>query len=534
MVYLTQGVVQTQSVIHPKENEAKTALQKNLMLIELSKDMGNVKLQVENSAEMRLNNYLVTDRTCPRIYQLYLTVLNTVCNLFSVDTQMGQRYPLFIVQDYEIKAETFGSDKNGYYIQITTGAVSSLTDAELRALLGQAVAHIRAGHVQFIELLRLLKLGMLRIPIVGGIVSNKVWSAFAHWQLYSDYTADRVGAVCAGSIEASLSLLQKQIGCDGMGETPYDIVYRSKCKEELSPTGIYFVWIMQQIPACNAIGRMRELINWSREKLFKSKFPYMYYCAKHDMGETVNDQEEKELVRLHAEASAGNVNAIAHLGECYLRNAKGLPVSIPLGLSMTQYAAKHGNGPAIYLLWAASSVGIPGTNYSPALKRQFELACKSRCSWGEKEFTNAHPKKRMKNLDDIVRKIYNDSSVYTVNETMIGAPIEDGGIQVLRDCFLLEADEPIIAYECYRVVDNYCGSVISEKGIYCIPAGKVFPQVVDWLTLKSETMEAAYQGDEFYLFSGKSRIYQFHDNSEELEGTIGELMVYIKSLLSPN
>lgn len=534
MVYFSQGVIQTKSVIHPNEEEAQTALQKNRLLIALSNDVGNIKLKVEDSAEMRLNNYLVTERTFPRLYHLYVTVLETVGNLFSVDSAIGQKYPLFVVQDYEIKTNVFGSDKDGYYIQVTTGAVSHLDDAELRALLGQAVAHIRAGHVQFIELLRLLKQGMLNIPVVGGLASNALWSTFAHWQLYSDYTADRVGAVCAGSINAALSLLQKQIGGDGLGETPYDLIRCGYGSESLSPTGIYFVWMMQQTPVCNSIGRMRELVKWSQEPYFKEKYPYMYYCSKAAIGDGSSNSREQELLKLHAEASEGNVDSIACLGECYLRGAKGLPGSLPLGLSMVQYAAKRGNGAAIYLLWAASSSGIPGTNYSPVLKRQLELACSSRCPFGKADFKHTEPKTRIKNIDGIVKKIYSNNSVYTVNESNVGAPIDDAEIQVLRDYFLLEATEPIIAYECYRIAEHYYGTVLTDKGVYCIPEGKLFPQIIDWSYMKKESMDAGYQGDGFYLFSGKSKIYQFRDGSEELEDTIAELIVYIKTLLSPN
>ena len=219
MPEINQGVFRTEFLTHPMEEQARGVLQESIAIDGLAKDIANLKLKVTDSAQMRLGDYLVTEITAPRIYRQYRLVLASVGDMYSSSTADNQVYPLYITFDYAIRSEVHGSDKDGYMIRITSGAAEALNNDELRALLGQAVGHIRAGHVQFIEMLNVIRSQFDKIPVLGKLIGSKMWSAFVHWQFYSNYTADRIGAACAGSIQAVLTLLCKQIGALLPGRT---------------------------------------------------------------------------------------------------------------------------------------------------------------------------------------------------------------------------------------------------------------------------------------------------------------------------
>lgn len=527
MPLFNQGIVQTVMLVHPKEREAQGALQKSNVVTGLAKDIAALKLKIDSHAEMRMRNFLATEKTAPRLFRQYRMALQSVGNLYSTDVSDNQVYPIFITREYDIRADVFGSEKNGYMIRLTSGAIESLNDAELRALLGQAIGHIRMGHVQFIEMLRVLRGGLNRIPVLGQLVGNQMWVNFCHWQFYSDYTADRIGAVCAGSIEAVLSLLCKQIGALLPGRTPYMVMEQRPAG--MPDANLYLVWIAQSMPVFNAIGRMHELTAWSREESFKKQLPYMYYSARAARNEPPVDAQDDRLLKLHASAERGNLQAIAQLGECYLRGFEGLPGKAQLGLSMTRYAALRGVGGSMYLLHLCAESGMDGAKYPPELSRQLLRAAASRMDVGEAgDALDKRPV--LFGLENIVRSLSDGDIRFTVREDAPGQPIETDSARQIRDIFLLEAGEPVIAYEVYRYGDLYCGTVITPYGIYGRMQDREMPFFVSWRTLSDREFCMMNHDHRQYLYCGKRRLYRV---GHELEHSLGEVLVAIKSALSP-
>lgn len=528
MADFPQGIFLTQLFIHPQEKEAQGLLQNNSIITGLAKDTANLKMKLSDAAEMRLNDYLVTESTAPRIHRQYKRVLETLHDGFSVDQKIIQEYPLFITQEHDIKADVFGSEANGYMISISSGAVEDLTDAELRALLGQAVGHIRAGHVPIMELLRVFQGGFDQIPVFGKLAGDKLWSMFSHWMYYSEYTADRAGALCAGSIEAALSLLCKQIGATLPGQTPYSVMQQPV--HGMPEAGIYLVWIARSMPVFNAVGRMRELEEWSKTKEFRRECPYMYYCAQAARGEHFSDQQQEALMNLHSKAAADDLDAIAKLGSCYLQGLNGLPANKTLGLSMTRFAALHGCGEAMYLLYLCSEVKMEGAVFSSDVSKQLLRAAASRTNQAANAARGLKKKSRVSGLDALIRNFYSDECRCVVCPTAPGDPIDDTDLSDLRDDFLMEAGEPVLAYETFRCEGEYYGTALTPFGLYGRMPGQTMPFAVSWEALKDSEVFAKKFKHKNYLYCGKRRIYRIAD---ELENTLGELIVRIKSALCP-
>ena len=83
MADFPQGIFLTQLFIHPQEKEAQGLLQNNSIIAGLAKDTANLKMKLSDAAEMRLNDYLVTESTAPRIHRQYKRVLETLHDSFS-------------------------------------------------------------------------------------------------------------------------------------------------------------------------------------------------------------------------------------------------------------------------------------------------------------------------------------------------------------------------------------------------------------------------------------------------------------------
>lgn len=528
MADFPQGMFFTRMFIHPQEKEAQGLLQHSSVLEGLAKDTASLKLALGDAAEMRLNDYLVTERTAPRVYRQYRRVMETLHDGRSVDQEMRQEYPLFVTQEYDIKAEVFGSEAKGYMISISSGALEQLTDAELRALLGQAVGHIRAGHVPVMELLRVLQGGLDQIPVLGKLAGDKLWSMFSHWMYYSEYTADRAGALCAGSIGAVLSLLCKQIGATLPGQTPYTVMQQPACG--MPEAGIYLVWIARSMPVFNAVGRMRELEAWSKTEAFKRACPYMYYCAQAARGGRFSDQQQEFLAQLHSRAAADDLEAIAKLGAWYLQGINGLPANKTLGLSMTQFAALHGCGEAMYLLYLCSEVKMEGAIFASDVSTQLLRAAASRTGQAADAASGLKKKSRLGGLNALIRNFYSDECRCMVCLASPGEPIGENDLSGLRDDFLLEAGEPVLACETFRWEGEYYGTALTPYGLYGRMPGQTMPFAVSWEALKGSEVFAKKFKHKTYLYCGKRRIYRIAD---ELDHTLGELIVQIKAALSP-
>ena len=80
-----------------------------------------------------------------------------------------------------------------YAIVISAQYVEHYRDDELRFLIGRELGHIASGHTRFTSLMS-----------SNGRENGIIATAFGAWLRKIDYTADRVGLLCCGSLEAAL------------------------------------------------------------------------------------------------------------------------------------------------------------------------------------------------------------------------------------------------------------------------------------------------------------------------------------------
>jgi Zn-dependent protease with chaperone function/uncharacterized RDD family membrane protein YckC len=80
-----------------------------------------------------------------------------------------------------------------YAIVLSAQFVEQFRDDELRFLIGRELGHIASGHTRFTSLLS-----------SNGRENGVIAIAFGAWLRTIDYTADRVGLLCCGSLEAAM------------------------------------------------------------------------------------------------------------------------------------------------------------------------------------------------------------------------------------------------------------------------------------------------------------------------------------------
>jgi uncharacterized RDD family membrane protein YckC len=80
-----------------------------------------------------------------------------------------------------------------YAIVLSAQYVEHFGEDELRFLIGRELGHVAAGHTRFTSLLS-----------ANGRETGVIALAFGAWLRRIDYTADRVGLLCCGSLEAAI------------------------------------------------------------------------------------------------------------------------------------------------------------------------------------------------------------------------------------------------------------------------------------------------------------------------------------------
>jgi Zn-dependent protease with chaperone function/uncharacterized RDD family membrane protein YckC len=104
--------------------------------------------------------------------------------------RMRMPTPHVFVRDDPVVAIGIGEP---YAIVLSAQYVEHFGEDELRFLIGRELGHIAAGHTRFTSLLS-----------ANGRETGVIALAFGAWLRRIDYTADRVGLLCCGSLDAAI------------------------------------------------------------------------------------------------------------------------------------------------------------------------------------------------------------------------------------------------------------------------------------------------------------------------------------------
>ena len=488
-------------LIHPAEKEAEHECQKNSIYDWLARENAAWKNRTGERAEALLHYCPVTSKTVPRLNRLYNKVLKCL--------DCEEHYPLFLEWEYEIQAKVTGSNEDGYIIILSSESLEELEDAELTALLGQAVGQIKAGHSQNLRMIDLMRTGLSKLPFVGETIEKSFWSSFADWIIAAQFTTDRFALQACGSERAVASLLLKQ---NGLTSFDMDNVLNQHVKKS-SKQGVYFFWLVHSLKHFGAIERIQELRRWIRSEKFRKDYPGFYYHLRLEN----DDGEISTEMNLHRAVAKDNVDAMIELAQLYMKGNENLSRSFFMVTELSKSASFFGNAKAMYLfascLEKSDNVdkNIIQRLYEASLSRDFEQARKK------------VPESIASEKNIFLEEVCNTFTTTYNNQTTCKLEFTESIARKVCNAFWMNKDEKIFALEIFSKTDgSLFGTAITASGIFGRLSEKFLPFFISWSKLKN----AAIQRKNNFLMCDDIKICRAES---KLKGTIGELIVRLAS-----
>lgn len=97
------------------------------------------------------------------------------------------------------------------YIMIGYRVLSELNDNEILFLLGHELGHVVIGHLNYHMVCGLIKTKRMFSFPFGSMIIDEIMEEYNAWRRDSEYTADRAGLICCGSIDGVNSLIVKTV-----------------------------------------------------------------------------------------------------------------------------------------------------------------------------------------------------------------------------------------------------------------------------------------------------------------------------------
>lgn len=508
------------TIMHPQEKSAVRSIQNTGVYDHIAKLIGSISVQANTKADMMLTGYPVTEKTSPRLFKIYQTVLKRL--------HCDQKYDLYVDFGYDLTAKTYGSGKRGHLIKINSACITHLNDEELAALLGHEIGHIQAEHIQNRELLESLDLLTKSLTLAGSLVKDTIWGYFAKWMVASEYTADRAALIACQNLEALSSLLLKQMGVPADTEMICRIYHQQMQKLPVK-MGMYYVMMAQNMPSFGMVSRIQEICRWAISEEYRRRYPYTHYQARVLLGEESKSEQDEKLLLLHKRAANGNAHAQEILGQQYLFGKGGLEMHPDIAIALLEEAAFNGNGKAMYILSHCMSKEIYGLKHDPTVEKHLQRAAASRVS-ELKDKTDASSIPSYTELSTVVKTFAEKRSGMiscVVNTSGSGAPLDQETAQVPKDAFWMGNDEDVYCMDVRQIADHWYGTAVSNKGIYGRMADDQYPFHITWKQFRDGQvfMRKSYGSD--YIFCDEQRLVQVRG---DLAGSLAEVLVAIKSL----
>lgn len=345
---------------HPREEEKLHRLLKSPVIQAVLGAYQEIRAGTSEFARLRNRNFLVTESSSPVLYRLYRQARRRV--------GVTEPIPLYLEFDYGYTARAEGTDGNCALL-LSGRCLEEMDSQELLALLGSQLAHIRFGHVKYLQVSELLDQLLRNIPFVGGAAGKTAGALLLDWKQCAQMTADRGGAVAAGSADAVCRMLQRRMGGSlknpGADLTGGEALYDGVCTVEGTAAGLVMQNVLRQVDVPFGSRRILHLQKWAHSQWCRQNLPHIYYGSRRgteydtntsgeeDFRQSVlcsKTEPEKSLFLLHGAAGKGWEPAMTRLGLCYLKGQNGLPRRMDTGVDYIRRAALKGDPDGQYIL----------------------------------------------------------------------------------------------------------------------------------------------------------------------------------------
>ena len=187
---------------HPLDRQATQALKQlpglDVAIRSLLGPMGEQFFYLENIA----TSILVGPNQLPNIYNL----LVEACQV--LDLEIPQ---LYIKQHPVPNAYTFAMRGKQPFVVVHTSLVELLNEAELQAVIGHELGHLKCDHGVYLTLANLLTLATSQLPF-GSVLMQNWQSQIMEWVRCAEFTCDRAALLATQNARTVASVLMKLSG----------------------------------------------------------------------------------------------------------------------------------------------------------------------------------------------------------------------------------------------------------------------------------------------------------------------------------
>ncbi|MEM6424677.1 MAG: M48 family metallopeptidase [Cyanobacteria bacterium P01_D01_bin.128] len=187
---------------HPLDLEATAALRQlaglDVAVRTLLGPLAEQFMYVENIAA----SVLVGDRQLPELHQL----LVDACRVLDLETPQ-----LYVKQHPMPNAYTFAMRGQRPFIVVHTSLIDLLTPAEIQAVIGHELGHLKCDHSVYLTLANVITLMASQIPFGGTLVQN-LQTQIMEWVRCAEFTCDRAALLVAQDSKVVASVLMKLSG----------------------------------------------------------------------------------------------------------------------------------------------------------------------------------------------------------------------------------------------------------------------------------------------------------------------------------
>jgi Zn-dependent protease with chaperone function len=205
MEYARLHGLRPQSYEHPSDRKTLDALQSQTGIESLIRKFN--EFGVDRLLRIQLmGSYLrATADSFPALYR----AVHESCEILDVPKR-----PAVYMQPGGLNAFTAGVEQP--IIVFNSGLIDSMTEAELRFVVGHELGHVKSGHVLYYQVAMLLPVlaevfGSATFGI-GSLLSFPLEVALIRWQRMSELTADRAGLLACQDINAATTAMIKLAG----------------------------------------------------------------------------------------------------------------------------------------------------------------------------------------------------------------------------------------------------------------------------------------------------------------------------------
>lgn len=232
-------------------------------------------MKVWNERQYRIQNMSTNLRISEKMLPQYYNMLLPICEKIGIEVP-----EMYLELDVMPNAYTSGDTKP--FIVLTSGLIQHMPEELIATVIAHECGHIACHHVLYHTMGQLILNNAASLLGISELVTIPLQMAFYHWMRCSEYSADRVAAVCDGTSDKIVEMCMRFAGLDKDMTGLFSkevfleqaVEYRDMLKDSLWDRTLEFLMFADNTHPLNAV-RAYECEQWCKEDVFRKSRLYL-------------------------------------------------------------------------------------------------------------------------------------------------------------------------------------------------------------------------------------------------------------------